>query len=770
MEIPDEGQPARDELVINLLLAAMACPAAQRDQFVREACVGNPGLLADVQRRVEWECRLNGFLMTPVMSRERMDRPFQAGETVLGRFRIESIAGEGGMGVVYLAFDVKTQRKLALKCPLFEFRKRMPPEARASLSVTHVNVCRVFEIHTAETALGEVDFLTMEFIEGETLASRLSSGPALASEYRDTVARQICAGLGAVHEQGIIHRDMKASNVMLSQDSLGAPRAVIMDFGIAQSSEFFSSHARGTVDYVAPELWKGQPATARSDIYALGVVLHEIFSGGRRPFPPDADWHQRLHGTPPLGCIAKRRLREVVRKCLATDVEQRYADARQIGADLGSRPLRRREWIAGGIGVLGLAAAAPFVKERFWPSPVRLAILPPVIEGQVDPSDGPVMQGFLSDLAYRLKTLRNPRRALMIYKPEEVAEVKGSREGARALGATHAIAIRLRSPSPGETHIAAELFQAGSGGSIKRITATRKGVPGLLLTFQQDLVRMVIEQLNLRTDVQPRPLPESVSLNYFQGLHYIRVDFENSAKALPFFERVIAAAPQSALGYAGLAEALLNMRSLAGGKTAKDVDSRALEAIAKADELDPESAHLRLIAGRFQALAGFYQRAVDECKRAAELDPRDPEAYIKMGTYLFLTKRLAESEAALQFAVTLQPGYYKPHLDLGLLYYERRDFKKAEQEWLEAARLAPGLTLARFNLATIYQRMGRIAEAEALARECLANKRTSKVLELLGDLQEPGEAIESLKEAIRIRPVAYSMWASLATACRRTPA
>ena len=106
-----------------------------------------------------------------------MDRPFAIGERVSGRFRILRVAGEGGMGVVYEAMDEKLDRRIALKCPRFEFRRRLSPEAINSLQVTHPNVCRVFEIHTAETPAGDVDFLTMEFLEGETLESRLEHAP-----------------------------------------------------------------------------------------------------------------------------------------------------------------------------------------------------------------------------------------------------------------------------------------------------------------------------------------------------------------------------------------------------------------------------------------------------------------------------------------------------------------------------------------------------------------------------------------------------------------
>ena len=228
--------PHGDDLAVTIFLAAMSRPQGERREYVGEACAGDGALQSEVQWRVGWEERMAGFLLTPVFPHERLDRPYAPGGVVLrGRYRILREAGEGGMGVVFEAFDTKVGWRVALKCPRYEYRKRLTQEAAKALRVHHRNVCRVFEIHTDDTEVGEVDFLTMEFVEGETLAAALRSAPPrwLETSGGIDIAKQICAGLQAVHEAGIVHRDLKTTNIMLAAEPGGALRAVIMDFGIA---------------------------------------------------------------------------------------------------------------------------------------------------------------------------------------------------------------------------------------------------------------------------------------------------------------------------------------------------------------------------------------------------------------------------------------------------------------------------------------------------------------------------------------------------------
>jgi serine/threonine-protein kinase len=202
--------------------------------------------------------------------------------TVLGqRYRIVGLLGQGGMGEVYRADDLKLGQSVALKFLPARFAgdparlARLHDEVRAARQISHPNVCRVYDIGDAD---GE-HFISMEYIHGEDLATLLGRIGRLPGDKATQIARQLCAGLAAAHEKGMVHRDLKPANVML--DDRGVAR--ISDFGLtAAAAELSGEKAReGTPAYMAPEQLAGAPASVRSDVYSLGLVLYELFTGRR---------------------------------------------------------------------------------------------------------------------------------------------------------------------------------------------------------------------------------------------------------------------------------------------------------------------------------------------------------------------------------------------------------------------------------------------------------------------------------------------------------
>src|SRR5437773_1430697 len=206
---------------------------------------------------------------------------FLPGAVVAGRYRIVGLVGRGGMGEVYRADDLKLSQPVALKflpehllsdgAALARFHR----EVRVARQVSHKNVCRVYDI-------GEVDgrhFLSMEFIKGEELSSLLRRIGRLPQDKAIQIARQICAGLSAAHDVGVLHRDLKPANVMIDGDG----NARVLDFGLAGLVEEFSKEEvrAGTPAYMSPEQLEGKTFTVRSDIYSLGLVLYELFTGKR---------------------------------------------------------------------------------------------------------------------------------------------------------------------------------------------------------------------------------------------------------------------------------------------------------------------------------------------------------------------------------------------------------------------------------------------------------------------------------------------------------
>jgi serine/threonine-protein kinase len=263
-----------------------------------------------------------------------------------GRYRVVALLGAGGMGEVYRADDLRLGQTVALKLlppdvagdpvRLARFRD----EVRLAREVTHPGVCRVHDLGEAEG----LTFLTMEFVDGEDLASLLRRIGRLPPDKGLDIARQLCAGLAAAHGRGILHRDLKPANVMLD----GRGRARIMDFGLAGVAHAIEQGdvASGTPAYMAPEQALGREVTTRSDLYALGLVLYEIFTG-RSAFPATTrDAMRRAHlessPLPPSQLVAglEPAVEGAILRCLEKDPRNRPASAAALAASLpGGDPL-----------------------------------------------------------------------------------------------------------------------------------------------------------------------------------------------------------------------------------------------------------------------------------------------------------------------------------------------------------------------------------------------------------------------------------------------
>jgi hypothetical protein len=267
------------------------------------------------------------------------------GQIVAGRYRIIALLGRGGMGDVYRADDLKLGQPVSLKflpqglAARAGLVEQFHAEVRNARQVSHPNVCRVYDI-------GEVEgqaFISMEYVDGEDLAALLRRIGRLPKGKADDVARQLCAGLAAAHSKGVLHRDLKPSNVMLD----GSGRVRITDFGLAVvGDEQTPGEVVGTPAYMAPEQFEGRGVSVRSDLYALGLVLYEVYTGRRaleaRSY---AEWRARHANTPPrspadvepdIGDAAER----VILRCLEKDPSRRPSSALQVAAALpGGDPL-----------------------------------------------------------------------------------------------------------------------------------------------------------------------------------------------------------------------------------------------------------------------------------------------------------------------------------------------------------------------------------------------------------------------------------------------
>jgi serine/threonine protein kinase len=248
----------------------------------------------------------------------------------LGPYRIEHKLGEGGMGEVFRAIDTRLDRAVAIKITREQFSARFEREARAIASLNHPNICTLYDVGP--------NYLVMELVEGETLAARLKRGP-LPLNTALSYASQIAAALAEAHARGIVHRDLKPGNLMVARSGIK-----VLDFGLAKSSRDHTVTASrtvtGTPGYMAPEQRDGKPADARTDIYAFGCVLYEMFAGARLVLP-----RRRLSSS---------KLERIVGRCLEEDLDDggsplpscngRWRRSRQRDARLPWRLLPARFW------------------------------------------------------------------------------------------------------------------------------------------------------------------------------------------------------------------------------------------------------------------------------------------------------------------------------------------------------------------------------------------------------------------------------------------
>lgn len=282
---------------------------------------------------------------------------FQPGALVARRYVIQHFIARGGMGEVYEAFDREMQQQIALKTVTSTAGdnpravRRLKAEVQHARRVSHPNVCRIHDLgtHVVQPSGAQVHFLTMEFVEGETLGQRVRLAGALPLDEARKVARDLALGLGAAHEAGILHRDFKSDNVILKSDAEGQSTAVILDFGLARALDndpkqgASSSHPTlvGTFGYIAPEQLEGEPHTPASDIYAFGVVLFEMLTG-QLPFDsgssPAVNALERLRKRAPapssINPSVPSAFDAVVARCLSRSPEDRFQSAREVLAAL----------------------------------------------------------------------------------------------------------------------------------------------------------------------------------------------------------------------------------------------------------------------------------------------------------------------------------------------------------------------------------------------------------------------------------------------------
>ena len=337
---------------------ASEMPAEDRESFVGRVTTDQPKIAdevlrllrldAEAERRFE-PIRVPAGLLNSAAER----RTFFPGERLANRYEIRRFLAVGGMGEVYEADDLERGERIAIKTIRAELTQEshinwLRREVEAARRIQHPNICRVYDL----VQTGSHTFLTMEMLEGETLAAYLQKNGSMSERQALPWIRQMIAGLAAAHRAGVVHRDFKPGNLMLVPRLNGAPRAVIMDFGLARHTNrdghasYTSqtwSQGMGTPAYMAPEQIEGRKSTAATDIYSFGMVLFEMLTG-ELPFAADSPLNMAVRKTREAAPAAlvyaptlRRNWSDVIRKCLAANPSSRFASVEEILPALESR-------------------------------------------------------------------------------------------------------------------------------------------------------------------------------------------------------------------------------------------------------------------------------------------------------------------------------------------------------------------------------------------------------------------------------------------------
>ena len=590
------------------------------------------------------------------------------GQTI-SHYRILSKLGEGGMGIVYKAEDVKLKRTVALKflpSQEIENRERFLREAQAAASLNHPNVCTIYEIDE------EHGFIAMEFIEGPSVKEKIEIRP-LPLEEGINIAIQACTGLQAAHDKGIIHRDIKSANLMLTAQG----QLKIMDFGLAQISDGARltkpGASMGTPAYMSPEQAQGQATDRRTDIWSIGVVLFEMLTG-RLPFAGQTDQaisfgivHTEPEPVTALRSGLPLELDRIVAKTLAKSPAERYQNTADLVVDLRSTTTlrqassrqtvraRRRQfrWAYLLAAVLILAVVGFFTWRALSPpqSIRSLLILPlrPLSQEATDSLLGlGIAEALITKVGQTGQLQVRPISAVRRYAKEDSDPL----ELARHLNAETVLAGSLQQ-SGDRFRVSVQLLKTSTGETIWAQSFDVRS--GDVFTVQDEIARQVASELNLKLDVGQRR------------------DFEKrsttNARAFEFYSK--------SLYHLG--------NRMRGGEV-----SLAVELLKKAIELDPNYAVARAQLGYAYAVHGVFilddpaivDLATKQLAEAEKLDPRIAQIHVARSVLLFsrhgqwnLREAILEGGAALRLdpnAGHNDLAYYYDHLGLEALAAKHR--------------------------------------------------------------------------------------------------
>ena len=663
-------------------------------------------------------------------------------DTIISHYRILARLGAGSIGEVYLAEDTRLGRQVALKFLPASYqydpdrRARFLKEARAASALRSPNIAAIYDIDEHEGAI----FIVMEYVEGESLTAKAERGPVSVREAVD-IAVQVADAMAEAHSLGIVHADIKSSNLIITERGL----VKILDFGIAKVAEPVSDeadsdhtqkigqetsfgHIPETLSYMSPEQAFGRALDHRTDIFSLGVVFYEMLAG-RLPFIGESftEVIDRIAHEDPLppsryNYSVPAELERITRKCLEKDRERRYQSTRDLLTDLRnlqrdaesgtltSSQLRRQTATSGGARTrkaIDSIAILPFANAANEPDADYL-------------SDG-ITESIINNLSQVPKLRVMARSTVFRYKGREA----DPREVGRDLNVRAVLTGRVL--NRGELLIIkVELVDTFDGSQLWGEQYNRKLAD--IFSIEEEISKEISEKLRLKlSGAQKKRLAKHHTENtaayqlYLKGrFHWNKRTEEELKKGIGYFEQSKALDPNYALAYAGLADSyniLVSYSALAP----KEAFPKAKAAAKRALELDERvgEAHASLAFVMF----GYdwdFEEAEREFKRSIELNPGYAGAHMWYAAYLAAMGRSDEAETEIYRAQELDPLSLPIVTNVGWIHYLARQYDKSIEDYKKALEMDPHFVLAHRRLGQTYEQKGMFDEAIAEFQKTLS--------------------------------------------------
>ncbi|MBI3005652.1 MAG: protein kinase [Ignavibacteriales bacterium] len=708
------------------------------------------------------------------------------GQTI-SHYKILEKLGEGGMGVVYKAQDLKLDRLVALKflpphlATDEKDKQRFIQEAKAASSLDHPNICNVHEVD--ETPDGQL-FIVMAMYDGESLSKKIGKSPLKIEEALD-IAAQVAEGLQAAHEKGITHRDIKSSNIIVTEKD----RAIIMDFGLARSvgtSKLTKTGSTlGTVPYMSPEQARGEKVDHRSDIWSLGVVIYEMVTG-QLPFRSqynEAIVYSILNENPqPLTALRSGiplEMERIVHKCLEKNPSGRYqhadelmVDLRKLKSQIGKaivplKPfllLRSKSFMYAGV-VMALALVVLLALPLFRGKEETIqsiAVLPfENLSGDATQEyfvDG-MTDALIADLG-KISALRViSRTSVMQYKKEK----KPLAQIAKELNVDAVVEGSLLR-SGNQVQVRARLLSAPSERQLWSQTFNRDVRETIQL--QNALTSAIVEEIKpqLRTQEQvtvgrKRSVVPAAYEEYLRGTYSLNTgEFERGMQSL---EKSIQLDPNFAGAYADLAlsqylmaffgfsppnETFSKVKELA--LKASGLDETLPEAhgaialiklnyewdwagaeqeFKRALDLNPSHSDIRHDYAHYLMAMGRNNEALEESRRAVEIDPFTPILTACLGWHYMSAQQYEKAITQLHEGLKLDPEGFWWHIILGWCYEQQKKYREAIAAFQLAVKYSGGSSLAQGALGHAYAVSGRTAEGRSILTRLLEQSKKTYV-------------------------------------------